>query len=237
TQLHVRLTEYTVGPSGPSAMPGELPPTSSYTYATELGADEAVAKVNGRDVVFNHPVFLYTENFTGIPVGQSIPAGYYDPARSAWVGAPDGRVIKILSATAGKANLDVNGDGVADTGAALTALGITDAERAQLATLYAAGTSLWRTPLDHFSTIDTNFPALCCGACTPPNERPPPRETCQDNSTGGSIIGCDRQTLGEVVPIARTPFSLHYQSDRVPGRTAEQKLLLSLSSKGVPQGS
>ena len=101
TQLHVRLTEYTVGPSGPSAMPGELPPTSSYTYATELGADEAVAKVNGRDVVFNHPVLLYLENFTGIPVGQSVPAGYYDPARSAWVGAPDGRVIKVLGKTAG----------------------------------------------------------------------------------------------------------------------------------------
>ena len=235
TQLHVRLTEYTVGPSGPSAMPGELPPTSSYTYATELGADEAVAKVDGRDVVFNHPVFLYTENFTGIPVGQSVPAGYYDPVRSAWVGAPDGRVIKIVSKTGGRADLDVNGDGVADTGTALTALGITDAERQQLATLYAAGTSLWRTPLDHFSTIDTNFPAVCSGACAPPNEPPPPN-TCHGNSSGGSVIGCDDQTLGEDVPIVGTGLSLHYVSDRVPGRTAEQKLLLGLTTKGLPQG-
>ncbi len=178
TQLHVRLTEYTVGPSGPSAMPGELPPTSSYTYATELGADEAVAKVNGRDVVFNHPVLLYLENFTGIPVGQSVPAGYYDPARSAWVGAPDGRVIKVMGKTAGRADLDVNGDGVADTGAALTALGITEPERQQLAGLYAAGASLWRTPIDHFSTIDTNFPAVCEGACATPNEPEPPPPTC-----------------------------------------------------------
>ena len=28
TTLHVRATEYTVGPSGPQAMPAELPPTS-----------------------------------------------------------------------------------------------------------------------------------------------------------------------------------------------------------------
>jgi RHS repeat-associated protein len=235
TQLHVRLTEYTVGPSGPSAMPGELPPTSSYTYATELGADEAVAKVNGRDVVFNHPVLLYLENLTHVPVGQSVPVGYYDPARSAWVGAPNGRVIKVIGKTSGKADLDVNGDGAADTGAALTALGITDAERQQLATLYAAGTSLWRTPIDHFSTIDTNFPAICEGACAPPNEPPPPPPSCQNN-TGGSIIGCERQTLGEDVPIAGTPFSLHYQSDRVPGRTAERSLLLGLTTKGVPSG-
>jgi RHS repeat-associated protein len=216
-------------------MPGELPPTSSYTYATELGADESVAKVNGRDVVFNHPVLLYLENLTHIPVGQSVPAGYYDPARSTWIGAPDGRVIKILSISAGKADLDVNGDGAADTGAALTALGITDAERAQLATLYAAGTSLWRTPIDHFSTIDTNFPAVCEGACATPNEPPPPPNSCQNNA-GGSIIGCDRQTLGEDVPIPGTPFSLHYESDRVPGRTAEQKLLIGLTTRGVPQG-
>ena len=29
----VRTTEYTVGESGPAAMPAELPPSSGYTYA------------------------------------------------------------------------------------------------------------------------------------------------------------------------------------------------------------
>ena len=41
--LNVRLTEYSVGPRGPMAMPGTLPPQSAYTYCVELSADEAVA--------------------------------------------------------------------------------------------------------------------------------------------------------------------------------------------------
>src|SRR4051794_752911 len=40
TMLHVRATEYTVGATGPEAMPGELPANSGYTYAVELSADE-----------------------------------------------------------------------------------------------------------------------------------------------------------------------------------------------------
>src|SRR5207253_2174990 len=41
--LHVRTTEFTVGPNGTRAMPAELPPTSAYTYAVEYSADEALA--------------------------------------------------------------------------------------------------------------------------------------------------------------------------------------------------
>jgi hypothetical protein len=40
--ISVRATEYTVGPDGPAAMPGELPVTSGYTYAVELSVDEAL---------------------------------------------------------------------------------------------------------------------------------------------------------------------------------------------------
>jgi RHS repeat-associated protein len=36
----------------------------------------------------------------------------------------------------------------------------------------------------------------------------------------GSVIGCENQTLGEVVGLIGTPFTLHYESDRVPGRQA-----------------
>jgi hypothetical protein len=42
TDLRVRATEFTVGPTGPQAMPAALPPTSSYTYAVELTADEDI---------------------------------------------------------------------------------------------------------------------------------------------------------------------------------------------------
>jgi hypothetical protein len=235
--LNVRMTEYTVGGNGPKAMPGDLPPTSTYTYAVELGADEAVAKVNGRDVVFNQPVIFYVENFMHVPVGQIVPVGFYDPAQSTWISAPNGQVIKLLSVTAGLADLDTDGDGVADTGATLAALGITTAERQQLAALYPAGTSLWRTPMDHFSTNDQNWSFVCLPTnCSPPDETPPPPPPfCQQEETG-SIIGCERQTLGEHISLVGTPFSLHYESDRTPGRTAEQGLSLSLASKGVPNG-
>lgn len=40
TTLHVRATEYTVGPMGTMAMPGDLPPTSAYTYASEYSVDK-----------------------------------------------------------------------------------------------------------------------------------------------------------------------------------------------------
>lgn len=53
--LTVRATEYTVGESGLEAMPGELPPTSGYTYAVELGVDEAMAAGASR-VDFSQPV-------------------------------------------------------------------------------------------------------------------------------------------------------------------------------------
>ena len=42
TDLHVRVTEYTVGALGDEAMPGELPAGSAYTYAADYTVDEAV---------------------------------------------------------------------------------------------------------------------------------------------------------------------------------------------------
>jgi RHS repeat-associated protein len=40
----------------------------------------------------------------------------------------------------------------------------------------------------------------------------------QCGQAGGSVIGCQNQSLGEDVPVVGTGFSLHYQSDRLPGR-------------------
>ena len=41
--------------------------------------------------------------------------------------------------------------------AALAALGVSDAERTQLAAIYTIGQSLWRTPVPHFSGWDSNW--------------------------------------------------------------------------------
>ncbi len=236
--LNVRLTEYTVGANGPKAMPATLPPTSAYTYAVELGVDEVVAggrKIAGKDVVFNQPVVFYVDNFLSFRIGGAAPVGYFDNDRGVWIPQRDGRVVKIVSVTDGFADIDATGDNIADGSATLNELGISDAERQQLASLYAPGKSLWRVSLTHFSTWDCNWPyGYPSDAITPnakPKRRKPEDESCKVN---GSIIGCENQTLGEAVDITGSPFRLHYQSDRVPGRGPESVIEIPLSGAALP---
>ncbi|MFN8511498.1 MAG: hypothetical protein U0841_02675 [Chloroflexia bacterium] len=164
TTLNVRATEYTVGANGPTAMPAPLPPTSGYTYAAEFSVDEALA-AGATGVQFSQPLPVYLENFLAFPVGTIAPVGFYDRAKGQWIPALNGLVVKIVGVTGGRADLDLDGDGNADDGAAL---GITDAERAQLASLYAVGQSLWRVPISHFSAWDSNWPFG-----PPPDAAPP----------------------------------------------------------------
>jgi RHS repeat-associated protein len=223
TQLHVRATEYTVGSSGFDAMPAELPPTSGYTYAIEFSVDEALAEGATR-VNFNHSIAFYLDNFLNIPTGTLVPSGYYDRDLGEWVPSDNGRVIKITSVTGGIATLDADGDGSADTSAELAAQGITLQEQQQLAALFPPGKILWRTPISHFSTWDCNFPygpapddcapSASCGDTPDPRDPDPDPKACEGS---GSIIECQNQVLRESVPVAGTPFSLEYSSDRSPG--------------------
>jgi RHS repeat-associated protein len=232
--LTVRATEYTVGPNGPKAMPAELPPTSGYTYAVELSVDEALA-MNASEVRFNRPVPFYAENFLGFDVGMKLPVGSYDRDRATWVPVPDGRVIKVLSTSGGIASVDVTGSGSPASPAALAALGVTNAELQQLATLYPAGRTLWRAALPHFSTVDINL--------TPEPEGPGPEEPPPENDdeapddecdqSGSSVIGCESQSLGERIPVVGTPHQLVYQSRRAPGRDAARTLTIPLSGGTV----
>jgi hypothetical protein len=171
TQLDVRATEYTVGDKGPEAMPAPLPPQSGYTYAVELSVDQAIAAGADR-VDFSQPVPLYVDNFLDFPVGGIVPVGWYDRTKAIWIPSLNGRVIKILSIDNGLATLDVDGYGWAASSRTLSELGITDAERQQLATLYTLGKSLWRSPISHFTPWDCNWPY------GPPDdaERPSPPE-------------------------------------------------------------
>lgn len=77
--FHVRATEYTVGPNGPQAMPGPLPPTSGYTYAVELTLDEA----GDNRVDFNQTLPVYVDNFLNFPTGKIVPLGWYDRDQAA----------------------------------------------------------------------------------------------------------------------------------------------------------
>jgi|GEM_PF-957188 len=233
TTLHVRATEYTVGPMGPTAMPAELPAISGYTYAVEFSADEAVA-AGAKSITFSQPVINYLENFLNFPVGTNVPSGVYDRGSGIWVPAPSGRVVKILSISNGQANLDVQGSGQPASDADYAALGITVAERQQMATLYAVGQTLWRVPLTQFTDPDYNYPSAPNGSTA--NTQPANgdnKDPCQKQQSS-SIIECQGQTLGEAVNLVGTPFSLNYRSDRVPGRTSAYSLTIPVSGASVP---
>lgn len=236
-ELHVRGTEYTVGPNGPRAMPAPLPPQTAYTYCVELSADEAITA--GADTIrFSQPVPLYVDNFLGFPVGEAVPAGYYDRRRAMWVAIPNGRVIRIVSVAGGDADLDINGDGAPDADSALVAHGITAGERAALATLFPAGRTLWRVQLTHFTPYDLNWP----GAPSLPTSATSPGQPTPGGGPGvdraalqcGSVIGCESQTLGERVPVAGTPFTLTYDSAKFPGRLAGRTAEVRLTGDTLP---
>lgn len=232
--LHVRATEFTTGLDGQKAMPAPLPPNSAYTYCVELSADEAQA-MGADGVTFNHPVYQYIENYLGFPVGASVPSGYYDRPKGAWASSDNGRVMKVLSVTGGMADLDVTDSGSPSSSSDLASLGITDGERAQLATHYSPGQSLWRIPIPHFSAWDFN-----CGYGPPndaiPPDGSPPEDTDMDDpcKAGGSVIGVQNQSLGEVLPVVGIPFALHYQSNRTPGYKTLTTLTGRASGASVP---
>jgi len=234
--LNVRATEYTVGDNGPQAMPGPLPPTSGYTYAVELSADEAL-QAGAVRVDFNQPLPVYVDNFLDFPVGEVVPAGWYDFERSAWIPSDNGRIVAITEIINGKAELDVDGDGIADDVIKLSSHGITEAEQIQLAELYAPGKSFWRVPISHFTPWDCNWPyGPPDDAEPPPDEEPKseedeePEDPCEEQ---GCVIQAETQVLGENFPVAGTPFHLHYRSNRVPGRKTGYSLEIPVSDASV----
>ena len=235
SSMNVRATEYTVGTEGPNTMPGELPPTSGYTYAAELSVDEALA-AGAKSVQFNQSVPFYVDNFLGFPTGEIVPIGWYDRDKAAWVPSDNGRVIEILSITNGMADIDVDGSGAPADAAALSALGITDAERTQLALLYQPGMTLWRSPVTHFTPWDCNWPYGPGEGDVPPDIDDPDAEKSDDNPNTecGSIIECQNQVLGERIDITGTPYTLNYRSDRTPGRKSGVTLSIPVSGSSVP---
>ncbi len=235
SNINVRATEYTLGENGPKRMPGLLPPTSGYTYAVELSLDEAVT-MGAKYISFSKPVITYIENFLNFPVGGIVPVGWYDRENEVWVPSDNGKIIKILSITNGSADIDINGSNTPASSSALLALGITDAERQTLATLYQPGQSLWRVPITHFTPWDCNWPFGPPDDATPPR-LPEPEVNKPDNdpcTVPGSIIECQNQTLGESIDVLGTPFTLNYRSGRVQGRKVAYALKVPVSEAVLP---
>ena len=229
--LNLSVTEYTVGPSGPDAMPGLLPDSSGYTYAAEVRVDEAEALGAAR-VELSIPAVLYLDDFIGFGPGAPVPVGVYDRQIAAWRASENGFVLTVLGVSGGAVQIDLTGDGLPAAPAELDAFGIDADERARLADLvvgeYSGGpVDLWRAELPHFSPWDLNWPLGPPADAVPPPSPPPDRPG--DNTTpdpdpptdsGFGRIVIETRTLIEQVPIAGTPFNLTHTSRRQPGRVA-----------------
>lgn len=218
-EVNVRITEYTVGETGPIAMPAALPATSGYTYAVEYSVDEGIAE----PVQFSQPLVSYNENFLGFDVGTVIPHGFLDRSSGQWIPAENGRVIEILGESGGQAIVAVDSGGAAADPAALAALGIDGDELSVLADVYTPGDTLWRVQVWHFSPHDYNFQL-------PPNAEDPPPLPPKPETFDGELsppdfgrIDYENQVFHETLNLTGVPFALHYNSDRVPDFRADRR--------------
>ena len=225
----LRITEYTRGRSGPSAMPGELPPASAYTYASAFAFDEAGLDTR---VTFSAPVITYVDNFLRMKVGAPVPAGVLEDGDAGWKAEASGRVVTVLPGPA----LDADGDGQADGAEALAAAGITSGELAELAKAgISSGKSYLRVPMAHFSAWDLNWafgPPL--DSIFPPDGDGKGGPGIPCFGSGGSWFECERRTLAEDLPLVGTGVYLHYHSDRMPGRKDARTVTVPVTGAVVP---
>ena len=243
----LRMTEYTVGEDGPSAMPGDLPPTQMYQWAAELSLDTALAAGADR-VQWSAPVALYIDDFldfeaegesatTGLPVGTNVPLMYFDRNYGRWHAEQDGVVVEILDIVDSMAVLDLDGSGTPASSELKDIWGIDDEELAMLAQTREIGEVLWRASIDHFTPIDCNWQFRA-----PPGSRFPdfenpfrnpnrPRDPCQSQ---GSLIDCERQSVRQSHPIAGTEFQLVHTSHRARGNRADYSVDFALTGAEVP---
>ncbi len=240
--LTLHLTELTVGEQLAQRLPGPLPPGVDPTFVVDFTVDEAVA-AGASTVLFSQPLPLLVDNFLGIPAGTRVSAAAWERADSHWASVPDGRVLGVLAESGGLALLDVDGSGTPATQEALSALGITDAERRTIASLYAPGQSLMRAQVTHFSSYYLGFPLLRVAEATGPAPDLPLPTVKDDRKTEGAALGAfgglvdgENRILREAIPIAGTPFTLVYASDRTPGRKAGYRLSVPLSGATLPAG-
>ena len=226
-EYNVRIVEYTTDDLDSEAMPGELPPTSAYTFAAELRLEDGSTVMSPH---FNNAVIAYVDNFIGVKVGEQVPAGTYDGTIGAWTqsgnqGVAENGVV-----------LNVNGSGQVETGGAT--LPYWTLSEQNLVTGWGNDKDYWRVPLWHFSSFDFNWPFKPPDGAEGPAELNPQVDGPRDDGscTEGSIIICENQVLGERLPIAGTPIDLVYRSDRVPGYKAGSRLKIKLVDGTPPPG-
>ena len=118
--------------------------------------------------------------------------------RAHWVPSKNGLVIKVLSSRRRHARPSTPTATADPTAPTTDAAHLDDAELRQLAQQYAAGKSLWRVEVEHFTPWDYNWPYGCAEFCDAAAAGgAAPSGGCPECEAAGSIIGCLNQTLGE----------------------------------------
>jgi hypothetical protein len=215
-------------------MPATIASPVGYTYAVELGIDEADA-LGADSVTFSEPIPYHVENFLGFPAGTPVPMGYYDTKAAEWIPSKSGVVIDLVESDDAPIGIDADGDGLADSRRQLEELGISDDEIQLLSELYTPGQSLWRVMVPHFSTWDCNWPfAPPEGATAPTFSLSNWLSKGNPCAMPGSIIFPDTQVLGESIPIVGTNFQLNYFSNRSTSRLADYTVEIPLTGGELP---
>ena len=124
-------------------------------------------------------------------MGSRVPTGYFDDVRDTWVAIEDGFFLEVTDIVDGKAVLNLGGRDASE-------LGITNDELAVVAGFATIGQSYMRVPFPHFSNMDCNH-----GSSPDPRAKSPDQEEPSgdpddcDSPLFGSVIDCQRQTVGQ----------------------------------------
>lgn len=232
--LSLRATERSSGPGASLAMSALLPQTALSAYAIELSADEADA-LSATRVELSRPVALHIDNFVQLPVGTVLPFGRYDRQRATWVGASNGRVLALVGVTAGQARLDIDGSGNAASETALAALGIDAEELAAIAQSRSVGQSFLRLSAQTLGAYDVSLPfAVSEGSGGVDPKLPLQLAPLADPTLPAAAPETD--VLSESIPLAGTPFTLEYHSNRVLGDRRGRQLSIPAMGTSVSSG-
>ena len=239
--FHVRLTEYPFEAPSAETMnqpsrfaPGTTPTRGGLTYGIEASIDEA-RELGATEVRFSDPVSIVVENFLNLPVGSPVPLGYYERGKGHWQPEQGGRVIKVLGVTDGEADIDADGDDKAEEHAALEKLGVSHAERRELARRYQPDATLWHLSIQHFSPHLSTLPLVAPHNATAPTAGVSVVRHIDEPTRRGPLL-VERQALTQSFGVAATPFSLVYQSDRTPGYRQGYHIELPVIGNTVPDG-
>src|SRR5690606_20472933 len=94
---------------------------------------------------------------------------------------------------------------------------------------------LWRAEVKHFSEYQGDFPIVAPPTATAPSVVTPRARPLASTSRRG-LARVESQAVTQTVPLAGTPYSLYYQSDRTASYGAAYEIEVPLIGKEIPEG-